>query len=1053
MQLTLFRRTNISHMALPDKVSGHYWLCRNLIGVEGVLGQWIMKPGRDAWLQGEDGEKLKETVLKSFQFYTFFIKDLNETAFVYSEPITEDRSTYEKLLLPAGGTILIGRGCDCDIVYGNPFVSNEHGEILIEDGKLFINDKNSANGIFVNGLRIQNEELQVGDVVYILGLKIVVGKNLIAMNNPDHSVSYNTAFLKKYVVQAIEQQEDEEKYVPEQDCFYRSPRFKRDVETAKIIMDPPPPPVNLETLPLMLLIGPSMTMGMASISMGAFTVINVVSNHGSMMSAMPTIIMSGSMLLGTVMWPLLTKRYEKNRNRKREKLRQEKYQEYLDVKRIGIDTECLHQREILLENHITLENCISRISERSRTLWERMKAHNDFLNVRLGVGDLPLDADIQYPQKRFSMDDDNLQDALYRLADSPKILKDVPVTYSLEKQQVSGLIGERKKVLDLVRGMIIQIAALHSYDEVKMVFIYSEKEREEWKFAKWLPHTWDDGLTIRFLASNQNDIKELSAYFEKLLYNRKAMTEKQRSEITSHYLIFAADQTLASRMEAVRILLDEKEEMGVSLITLYDQLKNLPKECAMVIELEESVGKLYDKDDISGKRQTFIPDTYLGQSAEVMAKELANIRLDLSSQRFALPNMLTFLELFQVGKAEHLNALVRWKENNPVITLRTPVGVNRQGELFYLDLHEKFHGPHGLIAGMTGSGKSEFIITFILSLAINYHPDELAFILIDYKGGGLAGAFENDKVRLPHLAGTITNLDGAAVNRSLISIQSELRRRQAVFNTARKISDEGTMDIYKYQKLYREGVVSEAVPHLFIISDEFAELKTQQPEFMAQLISAARIGRSLGVHLILATQKPTGVVDDQIWSNSRFRICLKVQEKADSMDMIKRPDAAEISATGRFYLQVGFNELFEMGQSAWCGADYEPQDRVEKKIDNSIVVVDELGRVVKEAKPARQAGILHNCQPQVVAIMEYLSQIAQEEDIRTRPLWLPVIPAIISVGELKKKYGYAAEEPGILEPIIGELDDPFNQNQRLLKLPITKEGNAVVYGTAGSGKA
>ena len=128
--------------------------------------------------------------------------------------------------------------------------------------------------------------------------------------------------------------------------------------------------------------------------------------------------------------------------------------------------------------------------------------------------------------------------------------------------------------------------------------------------------------------------------------------------------------------------------------------------------------------------------------------------------------------------------------------------------------------------------QSEFIITYILSLAVNYHPDEVSFILIDYKGGGLAGAFEDDDrgIKLPHLAGTITNLDGAAVKRSLISIQSELRRRQAIFNEARKISNEGTMDIYKYQQLYRDKVVTEPVPHLFIISDEFAELKTQQLE-------------------------------------------------------------------------------------------------------------------------------------------------------------------------------------------------------------------------------
>ena len=173
------------------------------------------------------------------------------------------------------------------------------------------------------------------------------------------------------------------------------------------------------------------------------------------------------------------------------------------------------------------------------------------------------------------------------------------------------------------------------------------------------------------------------------------------------------------------------------------------------------------------------------------------------------------------------------------------MGVDENGELFKLNLHEKVHGPHGLIAGMTGSGKSEFIITYILSMAINYHPYEVSFVLIDYKGGGLAGAFENREkgIRLPHLAGTITNLDTIEMHRALASIQSELRRRQRLFNIARDKLGESTIDIYKYQKFYREGKVDKPVSHLFIISDEFAELKNQQPECMKELISIARIGR------------------------------------------------------------------------------------------------------------------------------------------------------------------------------------------------------------------
>ena len=311
----------------------------------------------------------------------------------------------------------------------------------------------------------------------------------------------------------------------------------------------------------------------------------------------------------------------------------------------------------------------------------------------------------------------------------------------------------------------------------------------------------------------------------------------------------------------------------------------------------------------------------------------------------------------------------------------------------------------------------------------------------------MARSFET----LPHTVGLITNLDGSAIKRSLVSIESELKRRQAIFAQASKKVGVSNIDIYKYQKLYREGTVTEPLQHLFIISDEFAELKTQQPEFMTQLVSAARIGRSLGVHLILATQKPSGVVDDQIWSNSKFRVCLKVQERADSMDMLKRPDAAELTDTGRFYLQVGYNELFELGQSAWSGAPYYPSDRVVKEKDHSVVVIDTNGHTIKQVKMDKKRALFQNAKKQLDVITEYLRSIAEDEGIKIKPLWLDPIPALILLDEVKQKYKTTTEK-FVLNPVIGEYDDPAHQRQCVLRLPLSKEGNTVIYGVAGSGK-
>lgn len=1057
MILTLFDREQMFTLVLPEQVTGRYILSTStedgkpfdLMAVEAEEGVWYLKSNKHAYIRNDLGEIMIKVKVEPFRTYIIDRSD-GTSALLYVEPPTEDRNTYTKHIVTAN-SIKIGRAKDSQICITNKLVSGTHCVIEYDSmGQGTIIDRNSSNGTFVNGVKIKEKTLSTGDVIYIMGVKIIYTGRLLSLNNPHKSVfldrySFRPLELDKPIEQEEEELDDFHKEKENKDLFYRSPRFKRDIERREIKIDHVPQKTKKDETPLVLLLGPSLTMGMASMSMAIFMVYNISSRGGTWTQAAPMVIMAFSMLLGTVLWPILTKRHEKKKYAKQEEIRHEKYRKYLAEMEEVIEEERLHQQEILHENHVGLDQYIRRIKNRERNLWERAVGQNDFLQVRVGIGDVPLNADIKFPEKKFTLEDDDLQDELFALAETPQILREVPVTFSLIEEKISGVIGERQQVTQFVKGLIFQLTALHSYDELKLVFIYEKVDESEWRFARWLPHVWDESRTTRFIATEANEVKELSSYFEKEIGRRRELDE--RAELTPYYIVFSMNKNLAAKGEMTNLLLKEKRNLGFSLITLYDELQNLPKECSTVVELGEGKSKIYDKDDITGRYTAFKADYFQRKDGEDIAIKLANTKLATSAEAYQLPDMLTFLEMFGVGKIEHLNAPTRWRENDPTKSIETPIGVSTTGGLFLLDLHEKYHGPHGLVAGMTGSGKSEFIMTFILSLAVNYHPDEVAFILIDYKGGGMANAF----LELPHLAGTITNLDGAAVKRSLVSIQSELKRRQAIFSeTSRKINV-SNIDIYKYQKLYREGVVTEPLQHLFMISDEFAELKTQQPEFMAQLVSAARIGRSLGVHLILATQKPSGVVDDQIWSNSKFRISLKVQEKEDSMEVIKRPDAAELSQTGRFYLQVGYNEVFELGQSAWAGAPYIPADKVEKSEDDSIVVVDNLGRVIKQARLEKQKAV-KNPPKQIDEIVTYLADLARQDNIKVRQLWLQPIPALVYLDELQEKYPVPAGEPGELNPVIGEYDDPASQKQEILTLPITKEGNTVIYGVAGSGK-
>lgn len=1065
MIISLFRKDKIITTILPEKVNGQYWIedvdekgnVFKIISVEAVNGKWQLKGNRLVKISDGDSSFINSCFLNEQQFYKIiFLKDYS-SEFLYAENDTDDRKILTKYVISSKADLTIGRDQKNSICYKNTYISSCHA-VLSFDGvnSWSLKDLDSTNGTFLNGKRINGTvDLNYGDYIYILGLKIFIGEKFFAINNPDGQVNVNSNLIVLLKEQSVSRTDDIDFEVNNK-YYFRSPKFQRELEPFKLKIDQPPHKEQNGEMPVAFVIGPSMTMGIASIFTALSSIVNYTSQDPSernFISILPTLAMAIGMLAGTMVWPLITKNIEKKNKIKREELRKKKYIAYLNDCRQKIQEACIEQKNILLEHYPSVEIMSSSSEFWEHGLWSRILNREDFLDVRVGVGNIDFDSDIDFPQKSFSIDEDDLSLEVNKMSIEDYSLMNVPIVHSLFRTKVTGIASNNRELtFGFLRNVILQLSMLQSYDELKIAVICNRVESDKLRFVKWLPHLWNNEKTIRYMATSFDEVKELSSILVKEIQNRKEANNEEINKNEPHYIIIATSKELTLKSDLFTKIV-ESGNIGFSAVFAFGEMKDLPKECTTVIELDSNESAIYDQSEFSDYRQAFRCETVSNDLALAISKELSNINLDLTSSYYELPSMLTFLDMFEVGKIEHLNALERWKNNNSVVSLQTPVGVDVNGEPFMVDFHEKYHGPHGLIAGMTGSGKSEFIITFILSLAINYSPNEVSFILIDYKGGGLTGAFENDDFKLPHLAGTITNLDGSAIQRALLSIDSELRRRQKLFNKARKVSNEGTMDIYKYQKLYRNGIVNEPIPHLFIISDEFAELKAQKSEFMDQLISTARIGRSLGVHLILATQKPSGVVDDQIWSNARAKICLKVQDKNDSVDMIKRPDAAEISQTGRFYLQVGFNELFELGQSAWSGAPYIPKDtNVEKSEERKVSLLDNLGREERSVSIKQETKDAHSDLTQVVEINKYIYQLAKEEKLQARPLWLDPIPFDLKYDNLKKKYCFSRGSTFELNYLLGEVDDPANQKQFALSFSFGADGNLLLFGSTGSGK-
>lgn len=1016
-------------LSLPETPDGIFYFSEDsryrFLTITSKDTQWYAVCKNNAFFKNVMLENSYEIPLCDKMLLTISVGDYEHLLLV--EEDIPSRKMFTNYDIRSDVEISIGSDSQSDIHYNSSYVSEKHAVIRYQNNFWSIKSFDNFYGVYVNNSKVQDTKLKIGDVVFIMGLKIIIGPNYLSISSGSGDVLVNSRILqeKSLVASSTYSKYYNDYEEREEQFFNRAPRKRRNAKENVITIEGPPMSMSQQQIPLMLRMGSSMVMGGAAALSGNFI-----------------------SLISSVVFPFLTSKFTDNQKKEYEERRVSKYTEYLELKKQEIATAIVDERKYLNEKYPAAWG-ISDSDDMLSHLWERRPCDSDFLQLRLGTGTRPLTTEIEYPERGFEIELDELEEKMYQLVESPFKVDNAPILISLIDSYICGLQGSKKLLIDAVKSLVLQLAFFHSYDEVKLVFLLDTADLRELDYLKYLPHVWDDSRTIRYIATNEVEAytvgEQLKSQIEESDGNKKDL--KYILKKRPYYIVFALNKKVFDGHEFFKELLHEDDNVGVSIIAAYD---GLPKECQKIITFESEKNNTSTTLGVDGgDDELFSIDELNFETVKTVSKKISNISLKKINQSQSMPKMVTFLEMFNVGRIEQLNPLKRWQDSNPIKCLAAPVGVAEDGSLFMLDLHEKRQGPHGLVAGMTGSGKSEFLITYILSMAVNYHPDEVAFVLIDYKGGGLASAFENPKtgVRLPHLVGTITNLDGASINRSLLAIESELIRRQKVFNQVANETNEGTMNIYTYQRMYREGVVSEPMPHLFIISDEFAELKQQQPEFMEKLISAARIGRSLGVHLILATQKPTGVVNDQIRSNTKFRVCLRVQERSDSMDMLKRPEAAELTDTGRFYLQVGYNEFFAIGQSAWCGAQYEPSDVAIVKKDDAIDILDVTGQVTANVKS--EVKKTNSGSNQIVAIVKYLSRIAENQNIDKRTLLPPELPVTLDLEKVQNKYLNDKKPSNIC---LGLVDDPQNLTQFSYELDFETCGNVLVVGESGSGK-
>jgi DNA segregation ATPase FtsK/SpoIIIE, S-DNA-T family len=449
----------------------------------------------------------------------------------------------------------------------------------------------------------------------------------------------------------------------------------------------------------------------------------------------------------------------------------------------------------------------------------------------------------------------------------------VPATIDLARAGTVGLSGSREWVLGVARAVIGQLVTLHSPRELEVMALSGDPMHEvDWEWLCWLPH----------------------------LRQADAFQAGSLDPSVHRLVILDGAAVLRHRPGVARAL--AAATAGVSFLCLDDDPARLPRECTVLMSIADPAERteagrslpLATLHDDQGTRQVTDLETATNRWAQVLARRLAPLREVSTSAQQGLPSELSWRQLMAADGLDPTDpeaVLRHWADGAEP---RAVLGVHDAGR-FTVDL--RTDGPHALVAGTTGAGKSELLRTLVTSLAVGSPPDQLTFLLIDYKGGA---AFSRCR-RLPHVSGLLTDLDDHQARRALASLTSEVRRRE------RMLREVGASDLAGYQALTRAAEAAPELPRLVIVVDEFRVLSDELPGFVPGLVRVAAVGRSLGVHLVLATQRPAGAVGADLRANVNLRIALRVGDRAESDDVIGAPTAAELdpSAPGRAVARIG----------------------------------------------------------------------------------------------------------------------------------------------------
>ena len=902
--------------------------------------------------------------------------------------------------LPAGVS-LVGRAPDCDVRLNDPRVSKHHARIDIRDS-VEIADLNSSNGVVVGGVRMPRVSVGPADGV-LLGDTTLMIQPTRELADPARATT-DIAFM-------------------------RSPRVLSRRTREKVRLPQPPQDPEGSRFPWLAMVAPLIMGGIMFASTG-----NPIS--------LAFVALSPILMVGN--W--LAQRADMKRKRT-----EASAEFHRSLGQSATRLAALHdlERRQLESVHPSVTDCVSHIDRLGSVLWSRRPEHPEFLQVRLGKGTVVPLATVEPPTSGGRAE---FAEPLATVAAQFARLTDAPVVADLRSVGGVGISGPEGLAEGVARAAMVQLVALHAPSEVVLACLTSAAGRARWLWVEWLPHTSSpqsplggvqlaaDPGTGRVLVERLEELVALRGGHEGGSLRGPTAPDKEGPEPVLPSVVVIVDEPADDLVGRLTRLAERGPDVGVYLMWVARTRRAIPAACRTYLDLGDGTNAKVGQVRTGELVTPVACESVDAGTAMRLARRLAPV-VDIGApaeDESDLPRSVSVVSLLGRDIADEPDqVLVRWKENGSWVNRALPGSPReRAGDLraivghtgidpFTLDLRSQ--GPHALVGGTTGSGKSEFLQAWVLGLAHAYSPDRVTFLFVDYKGGAAFSMCE----KLPHNVGMVTDLSPYLVRRALRSLRAEIRHREHLLH------EKGVKDLIDFELTGDP----ECPPSLIIVVDEFAALKSEVPDFYEGVVDVAQRGRSLGLHLIMATQRPTGVITDSLRANTNLRVALRMNDDHDSADVLGDKMAARFdpSIPGRGAARTGPGRIVQF-QAAYPGARTSEEPSAPPI---EIVELDfGLGRPWKIATPDQSGPRPDKDIERVVRSVTGAAALGRVPAPR-RP-WLDTLAHAYNL----EKLGQRSDS----ELVLGVMDDPDHQAQVKQSFHPDDDGNILFVGSGGSGK-